>query len=439
MNFKFQISNEKFKRVREARIFHFQFFIRNLKFLLLLTLACTRGPSPQEHLKFWGLGHEGEVVAQMLPEFERRTGIRVDVQQIPWSAAHEKLLTAYVGDATPDVAQMGNTWIPEFKAVGSLEPLDPFLMRSTIRQSDYFPGIWATNVVDNTVYGVPWYVDTRVMFYRTDLVPKPPRTWTEWVAEMQHVKDLRPNNYAILLPTNEYEQVEILAIGNGATLLNPSGTEGAFHDPHFVQALQFYVDMFRRGYAPVLSNTQVANVYQGFAQGDFAMYITGPWNVGEFRKRLPPTMNGRWMTTPMPAPRADLYPGTSMAGGASLIIFRDSKKKDAAWKLIEFLSEPAQQIRFYELTQDLPAHRDAWKVPAVANDPPLAAFRVQLEHVAPLPRVPEYEQIATDVAEDQEAVVRGRMTIEQMVADLDAKANRTLEKRRWVLARATSR
>ena len=169
------------------------------------------------------------------------------------------------------------------------------------------------------------------------------------------------------------------------------------------------------------------------------MYITGPWNVGEFRKRLPPTMNGRWMTTPMPAPRADLYPGTSMAGGASLIIFRDSKKKDAAWKLIEFLSEPAQQIRFYELTQDLPAHRDAWKVPAVANDPPLAAFRVQLEHVAPLPRVPEYEQIATDVAEDQEAVVRGRMTIEQMVADLDAKANRTLEKRRWVLARATSR
>ena len=252
--------------IRSRNRLHSTFNIQHLTFLALtLLLACTSRRSPQEHLKFWGLGHEGEVVAQMLPEFERRTGIRVDVQQIPWSAAHEKLLTAYVGDATPDVAQMGNTWIPEFKAVGSLEPLDPFLMRSTIRQSDYFPGIWATNVVDNTVYGVPWYVDTRVMFYRTDLVPKPPRTWTEWVAEMQHVKDLRPNNYAILLPTNEYEQVEILAMANGASLLNPSGTEGAFHDPHFVQALQFYVDMFRRGYAPVLSNTQVANVYQGFA------------------------------------------------------------------------------------------------------------------------------------------------------------------------------
>ena len=439
MNFKFQISNEKLKKDTPKRICHFQFFIRNLKFLLLVLLACTSRPPNQDRLKFWGLGHEGEVVAQMLPEFTRRTGIRVDVQQIPWSAAHEKLLTAYVGDATPDVAQMGNTWIPEFNAVGSLEPLDPFLARSTIRQSNYFPGIWATNVVDNVVYGVPWYVDTRVMFYRTDLVPKPPRTWAEWIEAMRRVKEQRPDSYAILLPTNEYEQVEIMAMGNGATLLNASGTEGAFHDPRFVEAFRLYVSFFRSAYAPTLSTTQVANVYQGFAQADFAMYITGPWNVGEFRKRLPADMNGKWSTAPMPAPRAGEYPGASMAGGASFVIFKDSRKKDAAWKLIEYLSEPAQQIRFYELTQDLPAHRDAWKAPAVANDPPLAAFRMQLENVVPLPRVPEYEQIATNIAEDDEAVVRGRMTIEQALNDLDAKADRALAKRRWVLARAASR
>src|SRR5260370_40743809 len=177
MNFKFQISNEKLE-IQRPTIFHFQFFIRNLKFVFLfaLSLACTSRPPAPERLKFWGLGHEGEVVAQMLPEFTRRTGIRVDVQQIPWSAAHEKLLTAYVGDATPDVAQMGNTWIPEFNTVGALEPLDPFLARSTIRQSNYFHGIWATNVVDNAVYGVPWYVDTRVLFYPPHLLPTPPPT-----------------------------------------------------------------------------------------------------------------------------------------------------------------------------------------------------------------------------------------------------------------------
>jgi len=438
MNFELRISNEEFRNHRKPEIRHSTFFIRNSKFFLVLLLACSSRPATEETLKFWAMGHEGEVVAQMLPDFTRRTGIRVDVQQIPWSAAHEKLLTAYVGEATPDLAQMGNTWIPEFDAVGSLEPLGPFLAHSTIRERDYFPGIWATNVVNGTVYGIPWYVDTRVLFYRTDLVPTPPRSWSEWTAAMQRVKAQRPNSYAILLPTNEYEQVEILAMANGATLLNSNGTEGAFDDPKFEEAFRFYVDMFRRGFAPVLSTTQVANVYQGFAQGDFAMYITGPWNVGEFRKRLPASMNGKWATAPMPAPRADEYPGASMAGGSSFVIFRGSKKKDAAWKLIEFLSEPAQQVRFYQLTQDLPAHRDAWKAPAVANDPPLAAFRVQLEHVSPLPRVPEYEQIASDIANDQEAVIRGRMTIAQAVDDLDRKADQLLEKRRWIVARRQS-
>ena len=75
----------------------------------------------------------------------------------------------------------------------------------------------------------------------------------------------------------------------------------------------------------------------------------------------------------------------------------------------------------------------------VADDAQLAAFRQQLEHVSPLPRVPEYEQIATAIAQDCEAVVRGRMTVQQVIADLDRKANSTLEKRRWVLARAQQR
>src|SRR5690242_20703214 len=134
MNFEFRISNEEL-RMSAKRILHPKFFIRNSKFLLLALLACTSRPAQQETLKFWAMGHEGEVVAQLLPEFTRRTGIRVDVQQIPWSAAHEKLLTAYVGESTPDVAQLGNTWIPEFEAVNALAPLAPFLTHSQIRQA----------------------------------------------------------------------------------------------------------------------------------------------------------------------------------------------------------------------------------------------------------------------------------------------------------------
>ncbi|MGH7718798.1 MAG: extracellular solute-binding protein, partial [Gemmatimonadaceae bacterium] len=118
-------------------------------------------------LRLWAMGREGEVVSELVRTFERANpGIRVRVQQIPWTAAHEKLLTAHVGDATPDIAQLGNTWIPEFAALGALEPLAGRAAASAIVDSaDYFEGIWATNVVDDTLFGIPWYVDTRVLFY----------------------------------------------------------------------------------------------------------------------------------------------------------------------------------------------------------------------------------------------------------------------------------
>ena len=62
---------------------------------------------------------------------------------------------------------------------------------------------------------------------------------------------------------------------------------------------------------------QVANVYQDFAAGYFAFYITGPWNIGELSQRLPAAVTDRWTTAPMPSPN-DTYPGVSVAGGASL-------------------------------------------------------------------------------------------------------------------------
>ena len=64
-------------------------------------------------------------MAELLPAFQaRHPGIEVRVQQLPWTAAHEKLLTAYAGDALPDLCQLGNTWLPEFSALDALEPLD---------------------------------------------------------------------------------------------------------------------------------------------------------------------------------------------------------------------------------------------------------------------------------------------------------------------------
>lgn len=404
-------------------------------------LSCSVQSHHREQLEFWGLGGEGEHVAQMIPEFERRNpDIHVVLQQIPFSAAHEKLVTAYVGESTPDVAQMGNTWIPEFVAMNALDDLGPLAAKGgPIDRSDYFPGIWETNVVDGTLYGIPWYVDTRVLFYRSDILasvgyPHAPRTWNEWLDCMSRIRQQRKARWGILLPTNEYEPVLILGLSNHSTFLTANGTRGAFEQPQFAQAFDFYIDLFRRGYAPAVSNSQIANVYQQFGQGEFSMYITGPWNVSEFKKRLPPEMQDKWGTAPLPARDASEPTGISMAGGSSLVRFRGSKHAEAARKLIEFLSEADQQVRFFELSGDLPARRSAWRVPALTTEPHFPAFREQLERVTPMPRVPEYEQIATVVSERQEAVVRGQVRADVALKQLDQRADQLLEKRRWILS-----
>ncbi len=383
------------------------------------------------------------MVQRLIPEFERRNpAIRVRVQQIPWSAAHEKLLTAFVGESMPDVFQVGNTWIPEFAALDAVEPLDARIAASAaVTPGDYFAGILATNTIGGTTYALPWYVDTRLLFYRSDILaaagyPAAPRSWADWLQAMRQIKERGGGNgYAILLPIQEWEAPVILAMQLGAHLLREGGRYGNFRSPAFRRAFAFYLDLFRQGLAPQAGAAQVANVYQEFARGYFGFYLSGPWNIGEFRRRLPPEMNGKWATAPMPSPDA-AYPGTSLAGGASLALSRTSRQKDAAWRLIEYLADPARQAEFYRLTGDLPSRQSAWAADDLAHQPYTAAFWEQLHAVQPAPQVPEWEQIASKVAEHSEAAVRGSVGIDAALHDLDHDVDQILEKRRWMLRRS---
>jgi multiple sugar transport system substrate-binding protein len=415
-----------------------------LALLALVLCGCRTQPSGPTVVEFWAMGREGEVVQQLLPAFERQhPDIRVRVQQIPWSAAHEKLLTAFVGGAMPDIFQAGNTWIPEFVALGALDPLNERIDSSTVvAAADYFPGILDTNIIDGRTYGLPWYVDTRLLFYRTDTLSRagytqPPRTWTEWLDAMRRTKEAAPDNYAILLPLTEWQTPVILALQLGADLLRDNDQYGNFRSPQFRKAFDFYLDLFRRGLAPQTGETQVANLYQDFAAGYFSMYVSGPWNIGEFQQRLPPSMADKWATAPMPSPD-EHYPGVSIAGGASLSIFRGCRNKEAAWKVIEYLSDPERQVEFYRRTGDLPPRMRAWADQDLNANPHAQAFWEQLQRVRSTPKIPEWERIANSISQYAETAIRGRTAADAALSALDADVDAILEKRRWMLHRSGS-
>jgi len=418
-----------------------------LRLVILVATLLAAGCGPRHDdpavVRFWAMGREGEVVTQLVAEFEQaHPGVRVEVQQLPWSAAHEKLLTAFAGGVTPDLCQLGNTWIPEFAALNSLEPLDARVAASrTIAAEDYFPGIWDTNRVNGTLYGVPWYVDTRILFYRRDLLAQagfsaPPGTWPEWTAMLQAIRQQHvPGRYGIVLPVNEFEPLVALALQQDDPLLRDGDRFGNFRSAGFARALTMYASMFRNGYAPPASSSDLSNLWNEFGRGRFVFFVSGPWNIGELQRRLPPGLQQAWTTAPLPGPDG---PGASIAGGSSLVMFHHARVKPAAWQLIEYLSQPDVQRRFHALTGDLPPRRTAWRDSPLAVDVYAGAFREQLERVKPTPGIPEWERIANEIRLTAERVADGRLTVEQAQRELDARTDQILEKRRSLLARRSA-
>lgn len=414
--------------------------------LILIFISCSRNSQNEKVIKFWAMGAEAEYVSKLVPEFEKRNpGIKIKVQQIPWTAAQEKLVTAFASDNTPDACQLGNTWVPQFAALNAIIPLDNFIKNSNqVKKEKYFDGIWETNVIGNKVFGIPWYIDTRVMYYRKDVFERagyqnPPKTWNELFDLAKKIKSLYPSQekYAIYLPTNEFAPFIIFGMQAGSSILKNNDTEGNFSGKEFKEAFKFLTDFHKQKLAP-MGISQVTNVYQAFAEEYFSIYISGPWNIPEFKNWMKGNLADKWMTAPMPGYENE-YPGVSLAGGSSLVIFKNSKYKNEVWKFFEYLSEAKTQIQFYTLLNNLPAIREAWEYPVLKNDPYMKAFYLQFMNVRATPKIPEWEQIAfSKVQQYAELAARGVMSVDEASKNLDNDVNRILEKRRWIIANKNS-
>jgi multiple sugar transport system substrate-binding protein len=370
----------------------------------------------------WAMGTEGEMLGDFVEDFRKANpDAEVNVTAVPWEAAHDKIANAIAAGETPDVSLIGTTWMGEFAEAGGLDPTPEGL----VDEADFFEGAWGSTVVGDTSYGVPWYVETRVLYYRTDLAEKAgwseaPKTWDELKTFAQDLESKAGVEYGINLQpgqTGSWQTVLPFAWSNGATVTNEAGTEYTIDSPEMVEALDYYKTFFDEGLSPtrVLDPGELES---GFADGTFGSFISGPWHTGLVEDAG--VTQDKYAVAPLPG--IESAPGTSFVGGGDLAVFKDSDNRESAWKLVRWLSQPDVQQDWYTTIGDLPAVEAAWESGEIADDPQLSVFGTQLGNAKAPPAVPTWEQVAAVIDRDVEQAVKGATPVEEAVGHMQSQA-----------------
>jgi multiple sugar transport system substrate-binding protein len=363
-------------------------------------------------LDVWAMGNEGELLGALVEGFETEyPDVTVNLTPVPWDQAVTKLQTAIGGSQTPDVSQLGTDMMGQFAATGALEAVPANFAPAT-----YFESAWNTGVIDGTAYGVPWYVETRVLYYRTDLdgVTEAPGSWDELKAAAKALQD-GGADWGMSLGTKNSQEYLPFFWSNGGTILNEDGTFG-LDSPAAIEALTYYDSFFEEGLA---QNNAAANfdLTPAFAAGTHPMAVSGPWHMGLFDDA---GAEGKWAVAPHPG--KDGAPGTSWVGGSNLSVFKDSENKGAAWAFVEYLSRPEVQVQWYEEAAVLPSVQSAWDDPKLADDENLAIFGEQLGSTQAPPPISTWAEISTKINEELEKMTVGDATPEAAAAAMQEAA-----------------
>jgi multiple sugar transport system substrate-binding protein len=350
------------------------------------------GPATGE-LTVWAMGTEGENLPKLTKSFEdANPGVKVHVTPIPWDAAHNKFTTAITAQSLPDAAMVGTTWMGEFADLGALDPTP-----AGIDQASFFPGALDTTKVGSTNYGVPWYVETRVVYYRKDLAAKagittPPTDWDGLKAMAKAMKEKAGAKYGINLQpggTGSWQTVMPFAWSAGASITAPGDKEFTLDTPAMQEGLSYYQSFF----TDKLAGTDLPpnQTEAQFVNGQVPMFISGPWMAGSVAKLGGAAIKPNIGVFQIPKNKT----ATSFVGGSNFVVFKNSKNKDSAWKLVKFLSDAKTQSDWFKLSADLPAVKSAWDDPSISSDPLLPVFGKQLDDAKAPPAIVNWEQVAT--------------------------------------------
>lgn len=358
---------------------------------------------------------------------EANPGVTVKVTTFPYAQYRDKLLVAVRGGTGPDIMSLDEIWTPEFAAAGVIEPLDELIAASTaVKPEIFFQGAWDTNLYQGKIWGVPLNFDVWMqMYYNADMFTAagldpaaPPKTWDEWLTVAQTLTKA-PDQFGIGIIGHKGEDMTVmlnsLMYSNGGKVIDEEG-KAAINSPENVETLTFFKNLAQ--YAPEgVANAGESECVAAFVAGQVAMILDGSWQQD--------TMNAQakfdWRIAVPPAPAGKSYVGA--LGGWNYAINKGSKNKDAAFKLIEYLTTQKEvQKTINSLT---PAMREAGEEFVREKRKQPEVILETLNSGRPRPISPVYPQIS-DVEQNMVQAIWAGTPVEDALKDAQAQIEEIL-------------
>jgi multiple sugar transport system substrate-binding protein len=371
------------------------------------------GSSAHPTLTYWAtnqgtsLQDDRQVLGPQLAEFTKQTGIKVNLQVLPWTTVLNQITAATVSGKGPDVLNIGNTWSPSLQVTGALVQFTPSVMTQIGGSSRFLAGsLSATGAPGKPPTAVPLYSLAYGLYYNKAQfaaagISGPPTTWTQLIADGK--KLTHAGHWGLTLEAGQVpEDIHMafeLSQQQGGAFFDSAG-KPTFNTPQNVAAIKQMIDFMQTDKIANPSDAQYSNgteALNDFATGKASMVI---WQAasGSLAKLGMNAADIGVAPLPLPSP---VPPGgkniTSMVAGINMAIFKNTKNMSAALKFVKFMTSTPVQESLNKTYGSLPTVSAAYTDPAF-HTPSVSTFRGILNTTAaPMPPVPQESQFETTV------------------------------------------
>lgn len=359
----------------------------------LLFAGCAAGDGADasaDSLTVWVMGDSSSHFEELVAPFSEDTGIAVKTVAIPWDAIDQKFTTAVASGDGPDIIQIGVSKLRTFADSGALLTLDDSTLDGydNLASDKFIDGVGGdATAVGGNVVSVPWVSDTRVLYYRTDIlaeqgITEAPTTWDDLRADAKTLASRGDGQYGYYIPQWDSSLPVIMTWDQGGDIV---GADGAidFDTDEFREAVDLYTGLYVDGSVPTNADFDQT---QGFTSGTTPMLLSGPYLANAIEDAAP-ELDGKWAVAPVPSAKDN----TSLLAGSNLGVWATTKNEEGALQLLDFLSQPQTQLKWFELDSQLPTVKAALEDSTLTEDPLVSVYAEQLQNAKLLPLVPNWD------------------------------------------------